>query len=197
MAKEVPLCRPAARRAALLHSSPFIFRRQGNDLPSCPKCAPHFFFSLQEKKKRAAPGAKEKEGLGCRRRWTRAPTRWLCAMWQAYASLVQTRMPRTSLSAAAPTVLAETLQGLASTGPAAAVGNAETSQVCTNQYWNCHLAQAHLIEARYWLSLHPSPLLLLHRARRSSSSRLEKKRRGVHDGQASKPMPCRQENSEE
>ena len=36
---------------------------QGVDLPSCPICAPHFFFSLQEKKKRAAPGAKEKEGL--------------------------------------------------------------------------------------------------------------------------------------
>ena len=33
------------------------------DLLPCPICAPHFFFSLQEKKKRAAPGAKEKEGL--------------------------------------------------------------------------------------------------------------------------------------
>ena len=27
------------------------------------RCAPHFFFSLQEKKKRAAPGAKKKRGL--------------------------------------------------------------------------------------------------------------------------------------
>ena len=26
-------------------------------------CAPHFFFSLQEKKKRAAPGAKKKRGV--------------------------------------------------------------------------------------------------------------------------------------
>src|SRR5699024_5868296 len=70
-------CRPPPGRAALLHSSLFtihfyLFRSQGNDLPSCPSCAPHFFFSLQEKKKRAAPGAKEKEGLGCKQRWTRA-----------------------------------------------------------------------------------------------------------------------------
>ena len=28
------------------------------------ECAPHFFFSLLEKKKRAAPGAKKKRGLG-------------------------------------------------------------------------------------------------------------------------------------
>ena len=93
-----------ARHLFPLHS--YLFRQQGNDLLACPICAPHFFFSLQEKKKRAAPGAKEKEGLGCKLRWTRAPTRWLYAMWQAYASLVQTSMPRPSLSAAAPPVRA-------------------------------------------------------------------------------------------
>ena len=54
----------------------------------------------------------------------------------------------------------------------------------------CHLAEVHLIEARHGLGLHQSlffsytvhgaPLLL----------RTEKKRRGVHDGQDSKSMPC-------
>ena len=56
--------------------------------------------------------------------------------------------------------------------------------------YTCHLAEVHLIEARHGLGLHQSlffsytvhgaPLLL----------RTEKKRRGVHDGQDSKSMPC-------
>ena len=46
----------------------------------------------------------EKKRLWCRRRWTRASTRWPCARWQAHASLVQTWMPPASLSAAAPLV---------------------------------------------------------------------------------------------
>ena len=83
----VKKCRPAGRHFFTIHYHYSLFtRNQGASLEPCPICAPHFFFSLQKKKKRAAPGAKEKEGLGCRRRWTRAPTRWLCAMWQAYAS---------------------------------------------------------------------------------------------------------------
>ena len=50
--------------------------------------------------------------------------------------------------------------------------------------------QAHLIEARYWLSLHPSPLLLLHRARRSSSSPHGEEEEGGDLGQAGKSLPC-------
>ena len=57
----LPGCR-AARHFFTIHYSLFT-RNQGASLPPCPICAPHFFSSLQEKKKRAAPGAKEKEGL--------------------------------------------------------------------------------------------------------------------------------------
>ena len=77
-----PWVPPPGGSTAPIHS--YLFCQQGIDLLSCPICAPHFFFSLQEKKKRAAPGAKEKEGLGCRLRWTRASTRWPCAMWQVW-----------------------------------------------------------------------------------------------------------------
>ena len=135
----------AAERRHLftLHYS-FFIRLQGASLQPCPICAPHFFFSLQEKKKRAAPGAKEKEGLGCKQRWTRASTRWSCAMWQACASFVQTRMPRPSLSAAAPLVRAGILQDSASAGSAAAAGDAEASQLYTKQLSSCRLAEEHL-----------------------------------------------------
>ena len=54
--------RAAERQLFTIHYS-FFIRLQGASLEPCPICAPHFFFSLLEKKKRAAPGAKEKEGL--------------------------------------------------------------------------------------------------------------------------------------
>ena len=200
MRKEVPPC-----RAALLYYSLFIFRSQGNDLPACPKCAPHFFFSLLEKKKRAAPGAKEKEGLGCRRRWTRAPTRWPCAEWQAWhkfgANLnglffsFRCRSPG-ACRRAVYTGLFERSHGENLKGhckhPASerAVGDAGASQVCTKRLNSCRLAKEHLSEhgtgyvctpALFFSStVHGAPLLL----------RTEKKRRGVHLGQAGKSLPC-------
>ena len=57
-------CRASPGTSSFLPLPSYFFHLQGIDLPACPICAPHFFFSLLEKKKRAAPGAKEKEGLG-------------------------------------------------------------------------------------------------------------------------------------
>ena len=111
----MPGCRrrAAARHFFIIHYSFFtlhsyLFRLQGINFPSCPRCTPLLFFS---QRRRGAPcTVEEKKRLWCRRRWTRAPTRWSCAMWQVCASLVQTWMAYTSLSAAAGLVLVETTE---------------------------------------------------------------------------------------
>ena len=56
----------------------------------------------------------------------------------------------------------------------------------------CHLAQAHLIEARYWLGFHPSPSFsFAPGAARFFFSCREKKKWGAHNGQENKSLPCR------
>ena len=68
-------------------------------------------------------------------------------------------------------------------------GDAEASRVCTKWHRVCYLAENHLVEARYWLSLHQS-LFFSYTVHGAPLLLCEKKRRGVHLGQDGKSLPC-------
>ena len=158
-------------------------------MPPCPICAPHFFFSLREKKKRAAPGAKEKEGLGCRSRWTRAPTSWFLYYVVSVCKFgANQNAPPFSFRCRSPGAHENPVRVLRAPSERAD-GDAEASQVCTKRHRACRFAEESLIEARYWLSLHQS-LFFSYTVHGAPLLLTEKKRRGVHDGQDGKLMPC-------
>ena len=95
---------------ALFHSSLFtihsyLFRQQGNDLLSCPNFGPLLFFSAE--KKRSAPGWRRRRGFGADQDGPVLLHDSLVQGGKHGRSLVQTRIPPASLSAAAP--LAHTL----------------------------------------------------------------------------------------
>ena len=94
----MPGCRPV-----LIHSSLFTIHSQpGRKFAALSEFRPPPLLLRGEEEER--PGVEEKKRLWCKLSQYRASTRWFCTMWQAYASLVQTRMPPASLSAAAPLV---------------------------------------------------------------------------------------------
>ncbi len=173
---DCPAGRPGVS-PALLHYSLFTLTFFGNKALTCRlvrDAPPSSSSPCGEEEERRARW-RRRRGLGCELSQYRASIRCFFAKRQAWCRLAQTCMAPASLSAAAGLVRAGTLQSPVSTGPAAAVGDAEASQVCTKFAHDSHLVQGHLVEARVHLRLHQSLFFSSTPGRSSSSPR---RRRG-------------------